>query len=120
LRTAEIAFNASFLREMRLIADATAAARRAWWGGPLERRLRRLRWHVIDVRDALAALPPASKVIAHPQWLQRLRDAGCTQAQAWLKRHGASIGARSSADLGRWFGAHHEPQRPDSALQTQT
>ncbi|HEY6512529.1 MAG TPA: patatin-like phospholipase family protein [Burkholderiaceae bacterium] len=114
LRTTEIAFNAAFLREMGLIADATAAARRAWWGGPLERRLRRTRWHMIDVHDALADLPLASKAVAHPQWLQRLRDAGRNQALAWLQRHGRSLGVRSSVDLARWFGTHGTPQRPDS------
>lgn len=119
LRSAEIAFNAAFLREMRLIAEATALARRAWWGGPLERRLRRLRWHVIDVRAALAELPAASKAIAHPQWLRRLRDAGRTRALAWLQRHGAALGRRSSADLGRLFGPHEPPPMSESlpALQ---
>lgn len=104
LRSAEIAFNAAFLREMQLIADATAAARKAWWGGPLERRLRRLRWHVIDVHEAVTDLPLASKAIAHPQWLQRLRDAGREHARAWLSTHGAMLGRRSSADLLQLFG----------------
>ncbi|HSW21521.1 MAG TPA: patatin-like phospholipase family protein [Burkholderiaceae bacterium] len=118
LRTAEIAFNAAFLREMRLIADATSAARRSWWRGPLERRLRHVRWHMIDVHDALADLPAISKAIAHPQWLQRLRDAGRAQALAWLQRHAGSLGTRSSVDIARWFGQHGEPQRPDSALHS--
>ncbi|HSB98443.1 MAG TPA: patatin-like phospholipase family protein [Burkholderiaceae bacterium] len=104
LRSAEIAFNAAFQREMHLIADATAAARRAWWGGPLERRLRRVRWHLIGVHGALAELPRASKAIAHPQWLLRLREAGRQQALTWLSDHGASVGRRSSADLQRLFG----------------
>jgi len=111
LRSAEIAFNAAFLREMQLIADATALARKAWWGGPLERRLRRLRWHVIDVHDTVAGLPLASKAIAHPQWLQRLRDAGRDHAQAWLSSHGASLGRRSSADLQRLFSGPDAPVR---------
>jgi len=119
LRTTEIAFNAAFLREMGLIADATAAARGAWWSGPLERRLRRMRWHMIDVHDALADLPMVSKAIAHPQWLQRLREAGRDQALAWLQRHGRSIGARSSVDLTRWFGPHGASQRPDSMIHSQ-
>ena len=106
LRSAEIAFNAAFLREMRLIADATAAARGWWWNGPLERRLRRVRWHMIDVHDALADLPVVGKAIAHPQWLQRLRDAGRAQALAWLERHHGALGARSSVDLAHLFGEH--------------
>jgi len=115
LRTAEIAFNAAFLREMRLIADATLVARGGLWSGPLERRLRRVRWHVIDVHDALADLPSDSKAIAHPQWLQRLRDAGRSQALAWLERHGDKVGVCSSIDLDRLFGSHgtpHEQAQP--------
>jgi len=47
-----------------------------------------------------------SKAIAHPQWLQRLRDAGRAQALAWLERHHGALGARSSVDLAHLFGEH--------------
>ena len=103
LRTVEIAFNAAFLREMRLIADATAAARRPWWRGPLERRLRRVRCHLIDVHDALAELPPISKAIAHPQRRQRLRDAAAAAGRRLVERHAGSS-ARARAHIARWFG----------------
>lgn len=104
LRATEIAFNAAFLREMQWLAEATALARRAWWPGPLERGLRRVRWHLIDGHDALSALPADSKLIAHPQSIMRLRDAGRAQALAWIEQHGHRVGRDDSVDLQRVFG----------------
>lgn len=98
-RTVEIAFNAAFLAEMRLLAESTRLARRALWAGPLERGLRSLRWHLIDGQDTLAALPPDSKLLPHPQLLARLRDAGRARALAWLAAEGRSLGRRSTVDL---------------------
>jgi len=113
-RTTEIAFNAAFLREMRLLAEATALARDTWWPGPLERRLRRVRWHLIDGHDALADLPADSKLIAHPQLLERLRDAGRERALAWLETESGHLGHRSSANLSRLFGLHTTPDQPSA------
>lgn len=107
-RAVEIAFNAAFLREMQWLAQSTALSQRAWWPGPLERRLRSLRWHLIDGHDDLSSLPSESKMLAHPQLLLRLRDAGRDRALQWLDRHGSDLGRRSSADLQRLFG-HHSP-----------
>jgi len=104
LRTADIAFNAAFLREMHWLADATVLARHAWWPGALERRLRRVRWHLIDGHDALASLPADSKVIAHPQSLTRLRDAGHARAMQWIEQHARQVGRRDSIDLVGLFG----------------
>jgi NTE family protein len=108
-RTVDIAFNAAFLREMRLAAEATTIARRAWWPGPLERRLRNLRWHLIDGNDELAELPAHSKLIAHQPLLQRLHDAGRRRMLRWLADHGPRIGRRGSIDLDRLFGGHQPP-----------
>ncbi|MFO1220365.1 MAG: patatin-like phospholipase family protein [Burkholderiaceae bacterium] len=110
-RATEIAFNATFLREMRLLADATAIARKAWLPGPLERQLRRVRWHLVDGHDALAAMPPDSKLVAHPQLLERLREAGRRRALDWLERHGTAIGRKGSADIAALFGDHTAPLR---------
>jgi NTE family protein len=106
IRASEIAFNAAFLREMQWLAEATTLARHAWWPGPLERRLRRVRWHLIDGHDALSELPADSKLIAHPQSITRLRDAGRAQALAWIEQHGQHVGRRDSLDLQRVFGQH--------------
>jgi len=112
-RAVEIAFNSAFLREMHWLAEATALARQAWWPGPLERRLRRMRWHVIDGHDALSSLPADSKLISHPQLLTRLHEAGRARTQQWIDRWGHHVGRRDSADLSDLFGRHAPPARHD-------
>jgi NTE family protein len=103
-RAADIAFNASFLREMRSLAEARERARRSLlpWGD--DARVLRLRWHLIDGHDALVALPAESKMIARLGFLERLRDAGRLQTKAWLADCGDAIGDRSSLDLCARFG----------------
>lgn len=100
-RALELAFNAGYLRESQLLADACAEARASWWPfGRLERRLRRLRTHRIDAHEDLAELPGETRLIAHLPFLERLRDLGRARAAQWLAMHGASLGRRSSANLG--------------------
>lgn len=108
-RTMEIAFNAAFLGEMRLVAEATELAQHAWWPGTFEQRLKRAHWHLIDGGEHLAALPASSKLIAHSALLQRLHDAGRERALQWLQQHGAQIGRHSTLDLIGAFGSHHPP-----------
>jgi NTE family protein len=110
-RATEIAFNATFLREMRMLADATELARRAWLPGPLERRLRRVRWHLIDGHDALAELPSDSKLIAHPQLLDRLWQAGRDRTNLWLGMHALALGRHGSVDIGALFATHEPPSQ---------
>ena len=105
-RSLEIAFNAGYLREMRLIAEAHELSRHGWWRAPIERRLRHMHWHVIDGNDHLVRLHGDSKLIAHQPLLERLRDAGRQRALDWLSQHGPSLGRSSSADLLRLFGGH--------------
>ena len=116
-RAVEIAFNAAFLREMHWLASATDMAREAWLPGPLERRLRSLRWHLIDGHDDLSILPDESKLLAHPQLLSKLRDAGHVRTTNWLEQHGASIGKTGSADLQRLFGDHQPPNKAAQSLR---
>lgn len=100
-RVIELAFNAGFLREAQLLADACAEARQSWWPvGRLERRLRRLRTHRIDAHEDLAGLPGETRLIAHLPFLETLRDLGRARAHQWLAAHGEALGRRSSADLG--------------------
>ncbi|MCW5659858.1 MAG: patatin-like phospholipase family protein [Burkholderiaceae bacterium] len=106
-RSLEIAFNAGYLREMRLIAEAVEWSRHGWWPrGPLERRLRRTHWHVVDGDDHLSGLHGDSRLIAHRPLLERLRDGGRQRALDWLAQHGRAFGSRSTADLQRLFGTH--------------
>jgi NTE family protein len=117
-RALEFAFNATFLREARLLGEAHAVARRSWLPlGMLERRLRRTRFHLVDADDALGALASETKLIAHLPFLERLRECGRQRALAWLARHGDSIGRRSSVDLLRTFGPAAPRERPAPELQ---
>jgi NTE family protein len=104
-RAVEIAFNATFLREARLLGEAHAVARRSLLPfGALERRLRRTRFHLIDAHDQLGAMAAETRLIAHLPFLERLRDLGSERTQVWLARHGSALGRRSSVDLLRMFG----------------
>ena len=99
-RTLEIAFNATFLREAQLLAQAQRLAQRSLWpGGVLDRRLRRLRWHVIDAQEPLGRLKGETRLIAHLPFLQRLHEHGRRAARAWLDGDGRRAGQASSADL---------------------
>jgi NTE family protein len=104
-RTLEIAFNATFLREARLLGEAQAMARRGWLpGGRLDRRLRRMRFHLIEAQDLLGPLRSETRLIAHLPFLQLLRDQGRLRAEGWLSSQGQRMGRASSADLLRLFG----------------
>ncbi|MFT3956446.1 MAG: patatin-like phospholipase family protein [Piscinibacter sp.] len=103
-RALEFSFNAGFLREATLLAEACAEARGSRFAiGRLERRLARLRTHLIDAHDDLGALSAESRLIAHLPFLERLRDLGRARAQRWLGEHGARVGRSASVDLAACF-----------------
>lgn len=101
-RAIEIGFNATLLREAGLLAQARACAARGWWpGGALERRLLRLRWHLIDAQELLGSLRGETRLIAHLPFLEHLRDSGRERALRWLETGAEAVGRRSGVDLGR-------------------
>jgi NTE family protein len=105
-RVAEIAFNAPFLREARWLAELHADARnRPWprWG--TDARLARLRWHLVDADETLAALPGSTRLVPDWTFVQRLRDAGRERVASWFESHGGALGRRSSFDALHVFGA---------------
>lgn len=103
-RALEFTFNASFLREATLLAEACAEARASVFAcGRLERRLRALRTHLIDAQDDLGALSAETRLIAHLPFLERLRDLGRARAQRWLAEQGDRVGRRASVDLAERF-----------------
>ena len=105
-RALEFTFNAAFLREATLLADSCATARNSLWPfGQLERRLVRLRTHLIDSEEVLAGLTQESRLIAHLPFLESLRDLGRDRAQRWLAAAAARVGRSSSADLAQLFAA---------------
>jgi NTE family protein len=104
-RAVDIAFNSTFLREVRTLCDAQAQVRGTWLPlGRMERRVALARWHLIDGQSTLSALHAETRMIAHLPFLERLRDAGRVQAQRWLEAHAAQVGRQSSVDLAGVFG----------------
>jgi NTE family protein len=107
-RTLEIAFNATFLREMRMFAHLRAHLPRRWLGlglglGALERRVLRTHFHLIEAADVLGELHSESKLAAHPKFFERLKNLGRARAQAWLAEHHAALGRHSTLDLSGLF-----------------
>jgi NTE family protein len=103
-RVTEIAFTAPFLREASALAQWQADARTRWprWG--LDRRLARLRWHLIDADDTLADLPGSTRLVPERDFVEQLFEAGRERARQWFESEGASLGQRSSVDALRVFG----------------
>lgn len=107
-RVAELQFNANFLREMRGLMLAQRAARRfpdrylsfGW----LERRLRALRFHLIEADDLVRELDTAKAMNTSTPFLDRLKREGRTRADAWLTQHWGALGRRTSVDLEALFG----------------
>jgi NTE family protein len=103
-RVSELGFNSTFLREMRMIAQATEQSEQALlpWGR-LERRLRQMNFHLIEAEALVSQLAVDSKLNAHLPFITMLRDLGRAQADLWLENNFSSIGNRSSVDLAELF-----------------
>jgi NTE family protein len=112
-RLRELAFNATFLREMRMFAhlreqiasdtplpdwllDKLPVAR-------LERRFTRLRFHAISADSVLGELPADSKLAVNRAFFEQLRDQGRSHASRWLAAQREALGRRSTLDLGALF-----------------
>lgn len=111
-RLRELAFNATFLREMRMFAhlreQVSATARPRWlprWlqCSRFEQRVSGIRFHAITADDLLKALPAESKLAINQAFFERLRDSGREHAQAWLATHHGQIGQESTLDLEQLF-----------------
>lgn len=104
-RMTELAFNATFLREMRMFAHlGERVGRIAWWRrGPVERRLTRARFHAIEPHERMLALDSGTKAAASQRFFETLFELGREQGLAWLRAHRADVGARASVDLRSLF-----------------
>ena len=103
-RVSELGFNSTFLREMRMIAQATEQSGQALFPlGRLERRLRRMNFHLIEAEALVSQLAADSKLNAHLPFITMLHDLGRAQADLWLQNHFSSIGNQSSVDLAGLF-----------------
>ncbi len=98
-RVRDIAFTAPFLREARWLAEIHRdALQRPWPRFGADRRLARLRWHLIDADDTLARLHSHTRLVPDWAFIQRLRDAGRERVARWFEDSGSTLGARSSVD----------------------
>jgi NTE family protein len=104
-RIAELAFSATFMREMRMLSHAIDLAGPSFLMlGRLERHLRRMRFHMIDSSGLASLQRTETKVLAHGPFLELLRGQGRERGTAWLAEHADRVGQRSTIDLKEWFG----------------
>ena len=104
-RIAELAFSVHFMREMRVFAQVAAFARAGILpGGRLERRLRQMRFHMIDTENLASLQRTQTKLLAYGPFLERLRAQGQERGADWTAQHAPSVGRRSTFDVGRHFG----------------
>lgn len=103
-RSLDLAFNSTFLREMRMFAHAREYAERSHPPrGRLERHLQQSHFHLIEAEELLSQLAAETRMTPSLAFVNMLRDQGRSRAQAWLTDHFAALGRRSSVDLGQLF-----------------
>lgn len=103
-RIAELAFSANFMREMRMFAQATEFARPSFLTrGRLERRLQKMRFHMIDASQLTSLQRSETKLLAHAPFLELLKCQGQERATDWLRQHAGKLGRRSSIDIQQCF-----------------
>ena len=104
IRIVELAFNAHFMREMRMFAHATDFAAPAFVsGGRFERRLHKMRFHMIDTTAVPTLKRTETQAIAYRPFLELLYGQGRVQGTAWLAEYFESVGRQSTLDLNKWF-----------------
>jgi NTE family protein len=103
-RVLELAFNATFLREMRMFAHMREHVMQTkFHSGRLERRIAKVNFHVVEAQELMNELKAETKFAANMRFFEMLRDQGRLRAQAWLESNYALIGKRSSVDLSQLF-----------------
>lgn len=103
-RVLEVAFNATFLREMHMFAHAREYAGHSFFRfGALERRLARTNFHIIDADETLSELKTETKLAANMRFFEMLRDSGRARARKWLQSHHDHIGSHSTVDIAELF-----------------
>jgi NTE family protein len=104
-RASEIQFSATFLREMRSLALAQASVQRSAFAfGWLERRLRALRFHLIEADEFVRGLDPGKALTTNGSFLKQLMNLGRERAQQWLARHRGDLGKRATLNAVGLFG----------------
>ena len=94
-RLNEVSFNAVLLKELRMIALMRQVADPGHSEGA---QWAKMRVHMVT-NDIMATLGYSSKLNAEWDFISMLRDEGRRACEAFLKKHGDSIGKRSTIDL---------------------
>lgn len=104
-RITELGFSATFMREMRMFSQATEFSSPTFmtWGR-LERRLQKMRFHMIDASQLVSLERSETKLLAHLPFLELLHRQGRDRTATWLTSHADELGRRSTIDLKKWFG----------------
>ena len=87
-RITELSFNATFLREMRAIANVKRDMRfGVLLGDRLARRIRRARYYLIEATELMSELKVESQLNTHGSFLNMLKDQGRAHASRWLETY---------------------------------
>lgn len=104
LRQQELAFQAPFLREMRMFAHlreyVTGSSAPE---GKFGERIVQANFHVIAADELMQGLASETKLIAKEKFLLMLRDQGREHAKAWLDRYQVDVGRTSTVELSNLF-----------------
>ena len=99
-RLTEISFSSTLYSELQGIALAKREAHRSFFPlGRLERKLRRLKTHLIDSQELMSSLSSLSKLNTKAAFINALRDEGRNRTTMWLEKNFRHLGARSSFRL---------------------
>jgi NTE family protein len=103
-RSLDLAFNSTFLREMRMFAHAREYAGNSLLPrGRLERRLQSTHFHLIEADELLSQLASETRLTPSLTFVNMLRDQGRARTKAWLAAHYSALGRRSSVNIGKMF-----------------
>jgi NTE family protein len=103
-RITELAFSTHFMREMRMFAHAADYSGSSFLTqGKLERRLQKMRFHMIDTSQVASLQRTETKLLAHPPFLAMLCEQGQACAATWLAEHFDGVGQRATVDVKKWF-----------------
>ncbi len=99
-RINEISFNTSLLRELRAIDFVQRLLHK---GAVNDNAMKDMLIHMIADDDLMRQLSVATKLVATPQILHQLRDAGRASAESFISNHFDQIGEDSTVDLRAMF-----------------
>lgn len=103
-RITELGFHSTFLREMRAISYTVEQAKEQYFAlSGIERRFRRLRFHLIESDEVLSSLEQSSKYDTRQAFLQELKAFGRLKAEHWIDSNWRDMGQRSTCDLKSLF-----------------